>query len=1181
MSDKPQRAPARSQGGRNFVGSLVGGDPAAAGRALAEALGRCYVAAMPGGCDLEFRILGPVEISNGAGVLRLGGPKQRALLADLILNAGNTVSVARLIDDLWGDDPPPTAEHTVAAYLSRIRRILRDGSAHEVLVTKSPGYLLDVGRDRVDAFRFEQLMAEAAAAAGRGDDHKAAAVLRGALGLWRGNALADVAETPFARDAARRLAGQRLLALERRIDADLRLGRAQDVTAELEALAVAYPYHERFHGQLMQALYRSGRQTEALAAFRRARGLLADELGIEPGPELRELEQAILHHDPELGGHPAAHPRASTQQGSPSGAQPPRALSSRRGPRRRRALIAAGLALVVAATGALAALRHPEPGARVPTLAVHANAVIFVDPARTALLGQTGTAGRPAGVAAGFGRLWVTDPANGRVLVLDPATFRIEDQILLGRDPTGVAASGNGIWVTDPGSGTVSEINPGSDTVVATVTVPVSPSAIAAGAGGLWVADTSDGALTRIDPERAAVAGVTNVGQPITDVTVGAGSVWVISASSGQLIGIGSRSGRVTQTVPVGDGAAAVRVVNGAVWVANPSNGGLSRFDPGTGQVRQLAVPDPTGLAVAAGALWVASGTPAALRRVDPATGTITAAAALANPAAAMAGAGRTLTLVTAASAASHQGGTLRVVAGASVDSIDPGAAYSANDWQLLSMIYDGLLTYSRSPYPGSAALVPDLATALPLVQDGGRTFTFTLRRGVRYSSGIAVRPEDFRRALERQYQAGTGLAALGVPLAGAQRCGPRHTGCDLSSGVTVDDAAWTVSYHLSAPDPAFLYQLALPFGAAVPSGTPGIGPGTPAVPATGPYLIASYSLGRQVLLARNPRFHPWSATAQPAGFPARISIRLGLAAAQEAAAVAAGRADIMLDSPPAGVLGSLRRRVPQQMHTYGLGETQAMFLNTRLAPFNRADVRRALDLAVDRARLARLAGGPELARPTCQILPPGFPGYYPYCTATINPGPAGLWHGAALSQARALIAASGTSGARVTVSTVAHDPFKLAAGSYFVRLLDTLGYRARLRAYPDDQAYYQQAGLRRAHSQLGFFGWAADYPAGSAFFQPLFSCAAYQPSRPFNMNPAGFCDRQIDSQIASATALQTTNAAAANRAWQHIDSQIMRHSPWIPLVNPLGIDLVSARVGNYQRIPAFGVPLDQLWIKN
>ena len=184
-------------------------------------------------------------------------------------------------------------------------------------------------------------------------------------------------------------------------------------------------------------------------------------------------------------------------------------------------------------------------------------------------------------------------------------------------------------------------------------------------------------------------------------------------------------------------------------------------------------------------------------------------------------------------------------------------------------------------------------------------------------------------------------------------------------------------------------------------------------------------------------------------------------------------------------------------------------------------------------------------------------------------------------SQARALVAASGTSGETVTVSTVAHDPFKLAVGRYFVGLLDMLGYRARLRTYPDFLSYYRQVGLASTGTQLGVAGWAGDYPAGSAFFEPLFSCASYQPRKPYNTNPAGFCDRQIDSQIARATALQTANAATANRAWQRIDREIMRQAPWVPLVNPLGIDLVSERVGNYQRTPALGILLDQLWIEN
>src|SRR5262249_3921629 len=229
-------------------------------------------------------------------------------------------------------------------------------------------------------------------------------------------------------------------------------------------------------------LARSGGQGGARAAFRRARAWLVGELGIEPGPELRKLEQAILRHDPELQGHPVADAR-DRGQGQPSPRTPVGpGLPPRRAPRRRRALAAAGLALALAAAGTLAALQHSASGAHLPLSGVQANAVVFGDPTQTTVLGQAGTRGRPAGIAAGFGRLWVTDTANRRVLVLDPATFRIEDQIPLGRDPAGIAASATGIWVTDPGSGTVSEINPGSDTVVATVTVPAVPSAIAAGA---------------------------------------------------------------------------------------------------------------------------------------------------------------------------------------------------------------------------------------------------------------------------------------------------------------------------------------------------------------------------------------------------------------------------------------------------------------------------------------------------------------------------------------------------------------------------------------------------------------------------------------------------------------------------------------------------------------------------
>ena len=263
---------------------------------------------MVGGGDLEFGVLGPVEVFESGRNLPLGGPKQRAVLADLILNTGTVISTARLIDDVWGDASPATAGHTVEAYIARLRRVLRDGSRPEVLLTRPAGYLLDIEPGHVDALRFGRLVNEGTAAAGRGDHEQASALLRAGLVLWRGQALADVTDAPFARAAAARLTDQQVLALERRIDCDLQLGRAQDLIPELEALVAGHPYHEPFHRQLMLALYRSGRQSDALGAFRRARDLLAGELGIEPGPDLRRTEQAILRQDPGLELPPVARP---------------------------------------------------------------------------------------------------------------------------------------------------------------------------------------------------------------------------------------------------------------------------------------------------------------------------------------------------------------------------------------------------------------------------------------------------------------------------------------------------------------------------------------------------------------------------------------------------------------------------------------------------------------------------------------------------------------------------------------------------------------------------------------------------------------------------------------------------------------------------------------------------------
>ena len=243
---------------------------------------------------MDFRILGPLEVADGEHLVALGGGRQRALLALLVLNANEVVSADRLIDELWGEQVPESGRTALQVRVSQLRKAI--GSNGGLIDTRAPGYILRLAPDELDLYRFERLVAEA----NECDPATAAARLREALALWRGPPLADLAYESFAQPAISRLEELRLLALERRIDADLDLGRHTEVIGELEALVAQYALRERLRAQLMLALYRSGRQADALGVYRSIRAALVEQLGIEPSTALRELEQAVLSQDPEL-----------------------------------------------------------------------------------------------------------------------------------------------------------------------------------------------------------------------------------------------------------------------------------------------------------------------------------------------------------------------------------------------------------------------------------------------------------------------------------------------------------------------------------------------------------------------------------------------------------------------------------------------------------------------------------------------------------------------------------------------------------------------------------------------------------------------------------------------------------------------------------------------------------------
>ena len=267
---------------------------------------------------MEFRILGPLEVVDGDRKVPLGGSRQRALLALLLLRANEVVATDTLIDQLWGDAPPRTAANTLQYHVSQLRKAL----GAERILTRAPGYLIRIEEGELDLERFERLA-----------ERRDAASLQGALALWRGDALADVRDQPFAEAEIGRLEELRLGAFEARVEADLALGRHAELVPELESLVRKHPLRERLRGQLMLALYRCGRQADALEVYRSGRRLLDEELGLKPDDELQRLERAILNHDPSLNSpvvsgvrRPLSHSVAERRRGLSRRSLPTRSL---------------------------------------------------------------------------------------------------------------------------------------------------------------------------------------------------------------------------------------------------------------------------------------------------------------------------------------------------------------------------------------------------------------------------------------------------------------------------------------------------------------------------------------------------------------------------------------------------------------------------------------------------------------------------------------------------------------------------------------------------------------------------------------------------------------------------------------------------------------------------------------
>jgi peptide/nickel transport system substrate-binding protein len=501
---------------------------------------------------------------------------------------------------------------------------------------------------------------------------------------------------------------------------------------------------------------------------------------------------------------------------------------------------------------------------------------------------------------------------------------------------------------------------------------------------------------------------------------------------------------------------------------------------------------------------------------------------------------------------------------------------YTLQEWQWLIFTHDGLVAFKRVGGAAGSQRVPDLATSIPTPTDGGKTYKFTLRSGIKFSNGQTLTGKDVKATFERLFKIGDSPNAgtwYNV-IKGADACIKTPKTCDLSQGIVVNGN--TVTFHLTQGDSEFLDKLAVPFAFILPASTPDKNVNIPP-PGTGPYKWVQYAPNKAMKVVRNPYFKEWSKDAQPAGNPDTIVQKFGLSVEAEVTQVENNQADWIFDQVPSDRLNELSNKYANQVFINPLTAVWYFAFNVREAPFNNLKARQAVNFATDRDALVKVYGGPKLAVPTCQILPPNFPGYVPYCPYTKNPG-SGKWTAPDLQKAKQLVAASGTKGAAVKVNTDTNTVDR-GLGLYFVGLLNSLGYKASLQALsPDIQYPYAQNS--KNHVQFAFSSWYQDYPAASDFLNILLGCGSFHPNSNSSPNIAEFCDKGIQAKMDKAGQTGITDPEGANKIWAQVDKQVTDQAPWVSMFNPKFIDVLSSRVKGYQFSPQWYFLIDQASVK-
>jgi DNA-binding SARP family transcriptional activator len=955
---------------------------------------------------MEYRVLGPLEVVDGDGRrIPLGGARQQTVLFSLLLRAGRTVTLERLVDELW-DEPPATAARTVQAYVSRLRRELPEGT----IETRPGGYAFSLNADELDLHAFDQTADEGRTALAAEQYERAAQLFGEALALWRGPALAGLVSEALRREADR-LEELRLQVLENRIEADLGRGRHRELVPELQALVAEHSFRERPRAQLMLALYRSGRPSDALELYRKTRRLLVEELGMEPGPELRELEQAILRQDPSLA--PPAAPKRTA-------ARPTR--------RPRRAVV---LVVAACATGAAALL-----GVLLPQLlegkaaAVFQPGTILIDMKtrkQIKLLPPAQLASPKFPVFSG-GHVWLFNASPRSFVQLDPATGTMLTQF----DPpdgmadlptsTPYAVDGRTLWV-GAGDDLVKFDIPLKEEVDRfhldeIVGQRGSTEGVAVGGGLVWVGrDVGLGQVVAVDPAtgklRHRFGNITHH----ANVTYGGGRVWTASASGVTVIDPSTNDVHDVPELETTDlyfgpasGDNVVAFGGGFGWTTDALKGVVYKIHP-SGRIvdRHYTGPGVTGAFFSGGVLWVRNEDDGTVTGIDAITRERTVYRFGRLVAAEVVGAGVLVAALQPATkdvVAAVKGKVVRLFSqrDSFVEKSEPALEWNLAAAQIEFATCANLLNYPDKPAPAGLQPQPEVAAAMPVLSRDKRTYTFKVRRGYKFAPpwNEPLTAETFRESIERALS--PKLESLTQRLRGSDYPMP---GPDALRNIQGEQAfrkgkarhisglranGQRLSIRLTRPSPGFVYQFAGPGPfCPVPTGTPAI-PGAAnhrlgklddfSMPSAGPYYVANWRKGHYVILKRNPNYHG----PRPQRLDA-IVLREDMDAAEAVDLVRDGSWDGIISSGDVGAEhldpllnpdGAIATRYGGRGSAglkYNPGrnfQTGYLALNASRPPFSDRTVRRAAAFAVNRGKLASV----WQQVPTDQLLPPDSAGF-------------------------------------------------------------------------------------------------------------------------------------------------------------------------------------------------------------